>query len=218
MTKQEIAMQKRLDNAAKASSMTLKAQLNALNTDAGYKLKSTDKDGKVTEYALTKREHLEQNLGMKPHTSKKGVVLGYTPATFDAAVDENLKAIGSDGKTKAFYAYFDRTVRVAVEDTTSATGIKEVPLYTSEGADKKVKGESAQTCKLYRKAEIDRNGWGPGLIIKVLRQSRQIDAEIKRAEKSAATFEEEKAKGLYVVENRDGKLVKLPIRIDDIDA
>lgn len=59
MTKQDVKMQKRLDNATKASSMTLKAQLNALNTDAGYKLKSTDKDGKTTELALTKREHLE---------------------------------------------------------------------------------------------------------------------------------------------------------------
>ena len=101
MTKQEKANQKRLDNATKASSMTLKAQLNAVNTDAGYKLKSTDKDGKVTEYAITKREHLEQNLGMKPHMSKKGVCLGYTPATFDVAVVPELKEVGTDGKITA---------------------------------------------------------------------------------------------------------------------
>ena len=53
MTKQEKANQKRLDNATKASSMTLKAQLNAVNTDAGYKLKSTDKDGNVSTWSRT---------------------------------------------------------------------------------------------------------------------------------------------------------------------
>lgn len=213
MTKQEVKNQQRLDKAAKESSMTLKAQLNALNTDAGFKLKSTDKDGKVTEFALTKREHIAQNLGMMPHMSKKGVALGYTPATFAAAVDESLMEVSSDGKTKAFYAYFDRAVKVTVEDDT--TGTKEVPLYTSEEADKKVKGESATSCKLYRKCMIDYYGWAPGLIIKVLRQSRQIDAEIKRAEKSTADFEDAKKKGLYMVENRDGKLVKVQVRLED---
>lgn len=214
MTKQEKANQKRLDNATKASSMTLKAQLNAVNTDAGYKLKSTDKDGKVTEYAITKREHLEQNLGMKPHMSKKGVVLGYTPATFDAAVVDELKFKGTDGRAKAYYAYFDRTVRVMVNDAT--TGTKEVPLYTSEEADKKVKGESAQSCKLYRKCLIAECGWGPGFIIKVLRQSREIADEIARATASAAKFEEQKKNGLYIVENRNGSLVKIQVRLDDI--
>lgn len=217
MTKQEIAMQKRLDNAAKASSMTLKAQLNALNTDAGYKLKSVGRDGSVTEYALTKREHIEQNLGMKPHTSKKGVVLGYTPATFDAAVADELKVIGTDGKTKAFCVYVDRSVRVTLEDANSSTGEKDYPLYTSEEADKKVKGESAVSCKLYRKAVVGYNDWGPGLIIKILRQSRQIEAEIKRAEKSRATYEQNKAEGLYIVENRDGKLVKSSVNPGDIN-
>lgn len=215
MTKQEVKNQQRLDKAAKESSMTLKAQLNALNTDAGFKLKSTDKDGKVTEFALTKREHIAQNLGMMPHMSKKGVALGYTPATFAAAVDESLMEVSSDGKPKAFYAYFDRAVKVTVEDDT--TGTKEVPLYTSEEADKKVKGESAKSCKLYRKCMIDYYGWAPGLIIKVLRQSRQIDAEIKRAEKSTADFEDAKKKGLYIVENRDGKLVKVQVRLEDVD-
>lgn len=216
MTKQDVKMQKRLDNATKASSMTLKAQLNALNTDAGYKLKSTDKDGKTTEFALTKREHLEQNLGMKPHMSKKGVVLGYTPATFAAAVDESLMEKGTDGKPKAFYAYFYRTVRFTVDDP--STGTKEVPLYTSEEADKKVNGESAVSCKLYRKCMIDYHGWGPGLIVKVLRQSRQIDEEVKSAEKSAADFEKAKKNGLYIVEVRGGKLEKVQVRLDDVDA
>lgn len=211
-------MQKRLDNAAKASSMTLKAQLNALNTDAGYKLKTTDKDGKVTEYAITKREHLEKNLGMAPHKTKKGTIIGYTPATFDAAVVDELKEKGTDGKAKAFYAYFDRTVRATVEDPNSDSGFKEVPIYTSEEADKKVKGESAQSCKLYRKAIIGETGWAPGTIIKILRQSRSIDAEIKRAEKSAADFEDQKAKGLYTVENRDGKLEKVQVRVEDLDV
>ena len=214
MTKQEKANQKRLDKAAEASSRTLKAQLNACNTDAGYKLKSTDKEGKVTEYAITKREHFEQNLGMKPHMSKKGVCLGYTPATFAAGVVDELKEMGTDGRAKAFYAYFDRTVRVTVEDAKSGT--KTVPVYTSEEADKKVLGESAQSCMLYRKCIISEFGWGPGFIIKVLRQSREIADEIEKAAKSAAKFEEQKAAGLYIVENRDGKLVKVQVRLEDI--
>lgn len=214
MTKQEKANQKRLDKAAEASSRTIKAQLNACNTDAGYKLKSTDKEGKVTEYAITKREHFEQNLGMKPHMSKKGVCLGYTPATFAAGVVDELKEMGTDGRAKAFYAYFDRTVRVTVEDANNGT--KEVSVYTSEEADKKVKGESAQACKLYRKCMISEYGWGPGFIIKVLRQSREIADEIEKAAKSAAKFEEQKAAGLYIVENRDGKLVKTQVRLEDI--
>lgn len=214
MTKQEKANQKRLDNATKASSMTLKAQLNAVNTDAGYKLKSTDKEGKVTEYAITKREHLEQNLGMKPHMSKKGVILGYTPATFDAAVVSELKEMGTDGKTKAYKVYVDRVVRVTIED--AANGTKELSLYTSEEADKVIKGESAQACKLYRKAIIGECGWGPGLIVKVLRQSRSIAEEIERAKASAAKFEEQKAQGLYIVKNVDGKLVKTQVRLESI--
>lgn len=217
MTKQEKSNQKRLDNAAKASSMTLKAQLNAVNTDAGYKLKSTDKDGKVTEYAITKREHLEKNLGMKPHTSKKGVVLGYTPATFYAAVDESLKEIGTDGKTKAVKVYVERVVTVTMDDANQGT--KDYSLYTSEEADKVIKGEKgAKSCKLYRKATISEFGWGPGLIVKVLRQSRQIDDEVKRAEASAAKFEEDKAKGLYIVKNVDGRLMKFQVRLESINA
>ena len=217
MTQQEKSNQKRLDNATKASSMTLKAQLNALNTDAGYKLKSKDKDGNVTEYAITKREHLEQNLGMKPHMSKKGVVLGYTPATFYAAVDESLKEMGTDGKTKAVMVYVDRVVTVTMSDDNQ--GRKDYSLYTSEEADKVIKGEKgAKSCKLYRKATISEFGWGPGLIVKVLRQSRQIDDEVKRAETSAAKFEEDKAKGLYIVKNVDGRLVKVQVRIQDINA
>jgi len=217
MTKQEKANQKRLDNATKASSMTLKAQLNAVNTDAGYKLKSTDKDGKVTEYAITKREHLEQNLGMKPHMSKKGVCLGYTPATFDVAVVPELKEVGTDGKAKAYKVYVDRVVTVTMEDANNGT--KDYSLYTSEEADKVIKGESgAKTCKLYRKATISEFGWGPGLIVKVLRQSRQIEDEIKRAEASAAKFEEDKAKGLYIVKNVDGRMVKIQVRLEDVNA
>lgn len=213
MTKQVKNLQKRLDNAAKASSMTLSAQLKALNHDAGYTLKSKDSEGKVTDYCITKREHLEQNLGLVPHKSKKGVCLGYTPATFNAAVDENLKEVGSDGKTKAYYAYVDRVVTVTMED--AATGTKDYSLYTSEEADKKVKGESAQSCKLYRKAIISECGWGPGLIIKVLRQSRQIQEEIKRAEESAKKFKEQVANGLYMVINKDGKLVKVEVNVQN---
>lgn len=217
MNKQEINNLKRLDAAVKAASMTLKAQLKALNTDAGYKLKTTNKDGNVTELSLTKREHIEQNLGMAPHTSKKGVVLGYTPATFDAAVDENLKEIGTDGKTKAYKYYVDRTVRVTVEDANSETGLKDYPLYTSEEADKKVKGESAQTIKLYRKATIAKDGWLPGTIIKVLRQSRQIEAEQNRAAKSVEKYAEQKKQGLYIVQNRDGVPVKVKANMMDVN-
>lgn len=216
MTKQEKANQKRLDNAAKASSMTLKAQLNAVNTDAGYKLKSTDKEGKVTEYAITKREHLEQNLGMAPHYSKNGQCLGYTPATFYAAVDENLKDVNPiSGKTNAVYAYVDRVVTVTMED---ANGPKDYSLYTSEEADKKIKGESAQSCKLYRKVMVADNGWGPGLIVKILRQSRQINEEIERAKKSAENFEEQKKQGLYIIKNVDGVLKKLEVDVHFINA
>lgn len=216
MKKEERANQKRLDNAAKASSMTLKAQLNAVNTDAGYKLKSVDKDGKVTEYSITKRDHIEKNLGMKPHLSKKGVCLGYTPATFDAAVDENLKTIGTDGKTKAYHVYVDRVVTVTRED--AERNIKYASVYTSEEADKVVKGEKgAKSCKLYRKATISEFGWGPGLIFKVLRQSREIQDEIKRAETSAEKFEEQKTAGLYIVENRGGVLVKVKVNIQDLN-
>ena len=95
-------------------------------------------------------------------------------------------------------------------------GTKEVSVYTSEEADKKVKGESAQACKLYRKCMISEYGWGPGFIIKVLRQSREIADEIEKAAKSASKFEEQKAAGLYIVENRDGKLVKVQVCLEDI--
>ncbi len=215
MTKTEKANQKRLDNATKASSMTLKAQLNALNTDAGYKLKSTDKEGKVTEYAITKREHLEQNLGMAPHYSKNGQCLGYTPATFYAAVDENLKDVSPiSGKTIGVYVYVDRVVTVTIE---GENGPKDYSLYTSEEADKKVKGESAQACKLYRKVVVSDNGWGPNLIVNILRQSRQINEEIDKAAKSAEKFAAQKAQGLYIVKNVDGVLKKFEANLHYIN-
>lgn len=213
MTKQELANEKRLNKAVVESSMTMKAQLKALNCDAGYKLATKDKDGNLTIQQVTKREQLSK-LGLEPKMSGKSC-LGYTPATFNAAVDESLKEVGADGRVLANYVYVDRVVTVTIEDDN--TGKKDYSLYTSEEADKKVKGESAQTCKLYRKVLINECGWGPGLLVKVLWQSRHIQEEVKRAETSAEKFAEQKANGLYIVMNKDGRLVKVPVRIQDVN-
>jgi len=210
MTKQELANEKRLNKAVIASSMTLAAQLKSLNHDAGFKLTTTASDGTVTEHHVTKREQIAK-LGMQPLYRGKSC-MGYTPATFNAAVDDSLKMVGLDGHVKDTYVYVDRVVTVTMEDPN--TGQKDYSLYTSEEADKKVKGESAQSCKLYRKVRIGANGWGPGLIVKVLWQSRHIADEIARAEKSKQTFEEQRANGLYVVINKDGKLVKVKVNVN----
>lgn len=209
MTKQELSNEKRLNKAVVASSMTLKAQLNAINTDAGYKLQSKDKDGNVTEHQITKREQLSK-LGMEPKLSAKGVSLGYTPASFQEGVHESLKEVGLDGKVKYNYVYVDRVVTVTMEDPT--TGTKDYSLYTSEEADKKVKGESAQTIKLYRKVAIHENGWMPGLIVKVLWQSRHITEEETRAEKSQENWDKVKD-DLYIVKNVDGVLKKIQVKV-----
>lgn len=211
-TKKELAIEKRLNKAVVESSMTLKAQLNALNTDAGYNLKTKDSKGTITEHHVTKREQIAKN-GMQPKMTAKGACLGYTPATFNAAVDESLKEVGSDGRVKANYVYVDRVVTVTIED--GNTGMKDYSLYTSEEADKKVKGESAQTCKLYRKVTIGEFGWGPGMIMKVLWQSRHIQEEVTRAEASAKKFKEDMEKGLYIVINKDGQLKKVAVKVEN---
>ena len=209
MTKQELANEKRLNKAVVASSMTIKAQLNALNTDAGFKLQTKDKDGNITVSNTTKREQLSK-LGMNPKMTSKGVCLGYTPATFNAAVDESLKEVGPDGKTIANYVYVDRVVTVTRED--DANGTKDYSLYTSEEADKKVKGESAQTIKLYRKVLISETGWAPGLIVKVLTQSRHIAEEEARAKKSQEAWESVQD-NLYIVKNIGGVLKKVKVQV-----
>lgn len=205
MTKKE----KALDNATIQSSMTLAAQLKALNHEAGFKLKAHDKDGKISVLECTKREHLS-SLGLEPHYVGKKCV-GYTPATFNAAVCDELKEV-IDGKVVATYVYVDRVCTVTLDDDT--IGTRDYSLYTSDEADKKVKGESgAKSCKLYRKATIGEFGWTPGICVKVLRQSSQIADEIKRAEESAAKFAKQKEAGLYIVKNIEGTLHKIKVNV-----
>lgn len=210
MTKQEKANEKRLNNAVINSSCTKQAQLKALSHECGYQLQTKDKDGNVTVYSVTKREQLSK-LGLEPKVTSKGAILGYTPAMYNEATDADLKYVGTDGKVKLNYVYVDRVVKVSVDS--DATGIKEESLYTSEEADKKVKGESAQTVKVYRKAIIDEHGWSPRLLVKVLEQSRSIAEHQERAKKSAEKYEELKKQGLYIVVNRDGKLVKIKVNV-----
>lgn len=214
MTKQELANEKRLNKAVVASSMTLAAQLKALNHDAGYKLQlKSVKNGEVTITIaqVTKREQIAK-LGMQPKMSGKAC-LGYTPATFNAAVDESLKEVGTDGKVKANYCYVDRVVTVQVSENTAIGESKDYSLYTSDEADKKVKGESAQAVKLYRKAIISETGWGPNMIVKVLWQSRNIKDEEARAKASEEKYEELKKQGLYIVKNVGGRLVKIQVDV-----
>lgn len=212
MTKQELANEKRLNNAVVASSMTLPAQLKAINHEAGYQLKLKDKNGTVTTTQVTKRDQLSK-LGMEPKTTAKGAILGYTPATFQAGVDESLKEV-IDGHVVANYCYVDRVVTVTIEDAN--TGSKDYSLYTSEEADKKVKGESAQTIKLYRRVLINETGWAPGLIVKVLYQSRHIAEEHERAVKSAEAFNA--IEHFYIVKNVDGVLRKIEVNIQNSNA
>lgn len=214
MTKQEAKNEKRLNNAVVESSMTLKAQLNALNTDAGYKLKLKDKDGNVSEAAVSKREQLAK-YGLLPHCDKKGRPLGYTPATVAAAIQaEQLKTVGTDGSVKMYHIYRERVVRVTIED--EEQGTKDVPVYTSEEADKKVKGEAGKACKLYELHDIIL--WVPRIIMTLLEQNKSIDEHVKRAEASVKKYEEQKAEGLYIVRNINGKLVKQAVRIEDAHA
>jgi hypothetical protein len=214
MTKQEKANEKRLNNAVINSSCTKPAQLKALSHECGYQLQAKDSDGNVTTYSVTKREQLSK-LGLEPKVTSKGAILGYTPAMYNDATDADLKVIGTDGKVKANYVYVDRVMKVSVGN--DATGWKEESLYTSEEADKKVKGESAQTIKVYRKALISEYGWSPRLLVKVLEQSRSIAEHQKRAKESAEKYEELKKQGLYIVENRDGKFVKVQVRLSDVN-
>lgn len=214
MTKQEKANEKRLNNAVINNSCTKAAQLKALSNDLKKELESVDKNGKVTVYSVTKYQQVAK-YGLLPKITSKGAILGYTPAMYNEATDADLKALDANGKVVANYVYVDRVVRVSVGN--DATGIKEESLYTSEEADKKVKGESASTVKLYRKVTIGDYGWGPRLLMKVLEQSRSIAEQQERAKKSKETFEELKKKGLYIVQNRDGKLVKIAVRIDDVN-
>lgn len=214
MTKQELANEKRLNKAVINSSCTKAAQLKALSNDLKKQLESVDRDGNVTLYSVAKYQQVAK-YGLLPKFTSKGAILGYTPAMYNAATDDDLKYIGTDGKVKMNYVYVDRVMKVSVGS--DAIGWKEESLYTSEEADKKIKGESAQTVKVYRKCIISEYGWSPRLLMKVLEQSRNIKAEQERANASAAKYEELKKEGLYIVENRDGKLVKVKVNISDVN-
>lgn len=213
MTKQEKQNEKRLDKAVVASSMTLSAQLKAINHEAGLKLQVKDNKGNVTLAQVTKRQQLSK-LGMEPKLDKNGKPMGYTPATFAAGVNETLKEV--IGGQTTYSVYVDRVVTVTMSD--NQTGSKDYSLYTAEEADKKVKGESAQTIKLYRKVLIDPNGWVPGLIVKVLRQSREIAEHEEKAKKSQEAFDKAKEQGLYVVVNIDGTLHKVKVNVQNANS
>lgn len=215
MTKQELANEKRLNNAVINHSCTKQAQLKALSHKVKDQLTSKDKDGNVTFYAVTKMEQMSK-LNLHGKFTKSGAFIGYGPAEYNNATDEDLKVIGTDGKVKANYVYTERVVRVSVGN--DATGWSEESLYTSEEADKKVKGEKgAKTIKLYRKCLIAEYGWSPRMLVKVLEQSRSIAEHKERAAASMAQWEELKKGDLYIVQNRDGKLVKVKVRIDDVN-
>lgn len=213
MTKTEKANEKRLNNAVINNSCTKQAQLKALSNDLKKSLESKDKDGNVTVYDVPKYQQIAK-YGLLPKVTSKGAILGYTPAMYNDATDADLKTIGADGKVKENFVYVDRVVRVTVGN--DATGLKEESLYTSEEADKKVKGESAQTIKVYRKARISEYGWSPRLLMKVLEQSVAIEECKRLAKASAEKFEELKKGDLYIVQNRDGKLVKVKVNIQDV--
>lgn len=205
------ANEARLNRAVIESSCTKSAQLKALSHESGLLLKGKDKEGKQVEYAVTKREQLSK-LGLEPKYAANGACLGYTPRMYNDATDSELKEVNEEGKVIANYVYVDRVVRVLVE---GQEGPQEESLYTSEEADKKVKGESAKTIKVYRKCTVSEYGWSPRLLVKILEQSRTIAKQIDRAAKSVQEFEEVK-NDLYVVMNRDGKLEKVHVPADDL--
>lgn len=209
--KNQRANEARLNRAVIESSCTKSAQLKALSHESGLLLKGKDKDGKDVKYAVTKREQLSK-LGLEPKYAKNGTCLGYTPRLFNDATDEDLKTVNEEGKVIANYVYVDRVVRVLVE---GAEGPQEESLYTSEEADKKVKGEAAKTIKVYRKCTVSEYGWSPRLLVKILEQSRTIIKQQERAQKSLEEYEAVKDK-LYVVLNRDGKLEKVHVSINDV--
>ena len=54
--------------------------------------------------------------------------------------------------------------------------------------------------------------------MKVLEQSRDIENEKKRAAASREKWEELKKGDLYIVQNRNGQLVKIKVRVDDANV
>lgn len=215
MTKAEKANERRLNQAVINNSCTKQAQLKALSNDLKKQLESVDKDGNVTLYSVAKYQQVAK-YGLLPKMTSKGVMLGYTVSMYNDATDDDLKIIGTDGKVKGNYAYFERNVKVTVDNDTNGT--KEESLYTSEEADKRIAGEKNNPIKLYRKCIISEYGWGPKLLMKVLEQSRDIENEKKRAAASREKWEELKKDDLYIVQNRNGQLVKIKVRVDDANV
>lgn len=200
-----------MTKAAVANGCTLAAQLKAMWHDHEKELSSTDANGKVTAYGVSKMEHMA-NLGLSPHYVGKGdkkKCVGYTPAEFNHGVADDLLLKNDDGKVMATYVYRDRVVNVEVLEE-GEDGSKVYSLFTKEEAEKKAKGESgAKSIKVYRKCMIDEFGWGQKLIADVLTQSRNIENEVKRAEKSIEDYNA--IEEVYIVMNIDGvnKVVKV---------
>ena len=201
------------NNAVVASSSTKGAQLKALWHESNEPLQTKNTDGSITTWAITKRQQLSK-YGLEPKMSG-AACLGYTPAMFNAATADDLKLVGSDGKVIENYVYLDRVIKLQRSDDPTE---KEVPVYTEAEANKKINGESASSIKVYRKFRIDPCGWGPKLLMKVLEQSYAIEDEIEKARKSLEKWNELKKGDLYVVENRNGKLVKIKVRVNDLTA
>ena len=209
------SIENKKNNAVVASSSTKAAQLKSLWHEANEPLQTKNADGSITTWSITKRQQLSK-YGLDPKMSGKAC-LGYTPAMYNAATADDLKLVDGNGKVIENYVYLDRTIKVQLADDPTE---KEVPVYTEEQADKKIKGESASSIKVYRKFRIDPCGWGPKLLMKVLEQSYSIADEIEKARKSRAKWEELKTKGdLYIVENRNDQLVKIKLaKVTDLSA
>jgi len=201
--------EKRVNNAVVASSKTKGAQLKALWHESNEPLTTKNADGSITTWGVTKRQQLSK-YGLEPKMSGKAC-LGYTPAMFNAATADDLKLVGADGKVIENYVYLDRVIRLQLSDDPTE---KEVPVYTEAEADKKVKEGSGKSIKVYRKFRIDPCGWSPDLLMKVLEQSASIGDEIAKARKSREAWESLKKGPLFIVEHRDGKLVKVPVTIN----
>lgn len=209
--------EKRMTKAAVANSCTLAAQLKAIWHEHEKELTSTDANGKVTAYGVTKMAHMA-SLGMEPHyvgTGDKKKCTGYTPAEFNKGVADELLLKNDSGKVMATYVYRDRVQNVELFEE-GEDGSKVYPLFTEDEAKKKAKGESgAKSIKVYRKCMIDEFGWGPKLITDVLTQSRNITAELKRAEKSIEDYNA--IEHVFIVKNVNGTNMVIEVEKPEIE-
>lgn len=196
---------KRMIKEVNKDSRTLAAQLLTLWHNHAMQLVTVKADGTVTAYGVTKEEAIAY-IGMKPHYVGKGEkkkCVGYTPATFNAAVADELLARNAQGKVMQTYVYRDRTVMVESYEEGNDEGHRSYSLYTLDEATKKAKGESgAKPIKVYRKCMIDTYGWGPELIDDVLLQSTYINDETKRAQASRENWES--IEKVYIVKTING--------------